>query len=59
MRIQRIRCPLPSPSYVTEEQALKLAELEQAGAIHLAFVARGNAVSDYVPDSVLVGTEVG
>lgn len=50
--------PVTISFYATEEQALKLAELEQAGAIHLAFVARGNAVSDYVPDSVLVGTEV-
>jgi pilus assembly protein CpaB len=50
--------PVTISFYVTEEQALKLAELEQAGAIHLAFIARGNAVSDYVPDSVLVGTEV-
>ncbi len=50
--------PVTVSFFVTEEQALKLAELEQAGAIHLAFVARGNAVSDYVPDSVLVGTEV-
>lgn len=44
--------PVTVSFYATEEQALKLAELEQAGAIHLAFVARGNAVS------VLVGTEV-
>jgi pilus assembly protein CpaB len=50
--------PVTVSFYATEEQALKLAELEQSGAIHLAFVARGNAVSDYVPDSVLVGTEV-
>jgi pilus assembly protein CpaB len=50
--------PVTISFYATEEQALKLAELEHAGAIHLAFVARGNAVSDYVPDSVLVGTEV-
>jgi pilus assembly protein CpaB len=50
--------PVTVSFYVTEEQALKLAELEQSGTIHLAFVARGNAVSEYVPDSVLVGTEV-
>lgn len=50
--------PVTISFYATEEQALKLAELEQAGAIHLAFVARGNAASEYVPDSVLVGTEV-
>ncbi len=50
--------PVTVSFYATEEQALKLAELEQTGAIHLAFVARGNAVSEYVSDSVLVGTEV-
>jgi hypothetical protein len=44
--------------YATEEQALKLAELEQTGSIHLAFVARGDIASEFVSDSVLVGTEV-
>jgi pilus assembly protein CpaB len=50
--------PVTVSFYVTEEQALKLAELEQTGTIHLAFVARGNTASEYVSDSVLVGTEV-
>ncbi len=50
--------PVTISFYVTKEQALKLVELEQQGAIHLAFVARGNAASQYIPDGVLiVGTE--
>jgi len=51
--------PVTVSFYATREQALRLAELEQAGTIHLAFVARGEVVSQYVPSSVLVGTEVG
>lgn len=51
--------PVTVSFYATREQALRLAELEQAGTIHLAFVARGEAVSQYVPGSVLIGTEVG
>lgn len=50
--------PVTISFYVTEEQALKLAELEQSGSIHLAFVARGDVVSEYVKDSVVIGTEV-
>lgn len=50
--------PVTVSFYATREQALKLAELEQTGTIHLAFVARGEAVSQYIPDSVLAGTEV-
>ena len=50
--------PVTVSFYATEEQALKLAVLEQTGSIHLAFVARGNTASAYVSDSVLVGTEV-
>ena len=49
--------PVTVSFYATREQALKLAELEQTG-IHLAFVARGEAVSQYMPDSVLAGLEV-
>lgn len=51
--------PVTVSFYATEEQALKLVELEQTGTIHLAFIARGNTASQYVSDSVLVGTEVG
>jgi|AGTN01.2.fsa_nt_gi SAF domain. len=51
--------PVTISFYATREQALKLAELEQQGAIHLAFVARGNAASQYMPNGVIiVGTEV-
>ena len=49
--------PVTVSFYATTEQALRLAELEQEGSIYLAFVARGDAVSNYVPDSVLAGTE--
>ncbi len=47
--------------YVTPEQALILAELEQDSTIHLAFVARGASASAYLPDAdkVLVGTTEG
>ena len=51
--------PVTVSFYATEEQALKLAELEQSGTIHLAFVARGDTASQYISDSVLVGTGVG
>ena len=50
--------PVTVSFYATQEQALKLAELEQTGTIHLAFVARGTAASEYVSDSVIIGTEV-
>lgn len=50
--------PVTVSFYATEEQALKLAELEQTGTIHLAFIARGNTASQYISDSVLVETEV-
>lgn len=50
--------PITISFYVTEEQALKLVELEQTGTIHLAFVARGDAASEYVSDNVIIGSEV-
>jgi len=50
--------PVTVSFYATKEQALKLAELEQTGTIHLAFVARGDTASEYVSDNVLIGTEV-
>ena len=51
--------PVTVSFYVTQEQALKLAELEQSSTIHLAFIARGSSASEYIPDAgrVLVGTE--
>ena len=50
--------PVTVSFYVNQQQALKLAELEQQGIIHLAFVARGADVSKYLSDRVLTGTEV-
>jgi pilus assembly protein CpaB len=49
--------PVTISFYVNQQQALKLAEIEQEGIIHLAFVARGKAASQYLPDRVLAGTE--
>ena len=50
--------PVTVSFFVTETQAKKLAELEQTGTIQLAFVARSEAASDYLPGRVLDGTEV-
>lgn len=49
--------PVTVSFYVTEAQAKKLAELNQASTIYLVFVARGEAASQYLPDRVLTGTE--
>ena len=43
------RLPATITFYVTEEQALKLAEVEQNGDIHIAFLARGDAADIYIP----------
>ncbi len=43
--------------YVTDTQALKLAELEQRGVVHLAFVARGEATKQYKTNQIIVGSE--
>ncbi len=51
--------PVTVSFYATEQQALLLAELENQSIIHLAFVARGEDVTKYVPDTVLADTEVG
>jgi pilus assembly protein CpaB len=57
--------PVTISFFATEEQALKLAEIENQSIIHLAFVARGAAASEYLSERVLaesegvtVGTEV-
>jgi len=51
--------PVTVSLYATKAQALKLAELEQQGIIHLAFVARGKVASRYIPDKQRVfNTEV-
>jgi pilus assembly protein CpaB len=51
--------PVTVSFYVTPEQALLLAALEQNSTIHLAFVARGESAAAYIPEAgtVLVGTE--
>jgi pilus assembly protein CpaB len=51
--------PVTVSFYVSQEQALRLAELEQQGMIYLAFVARGEDVAQYTSDAVLTETEVG
>lgn len=43
------RLPATITFYVTEEQALKLAEVEQNGDIHIAFLARGDAADVFIP----------
>jgi pilus assembly protein CpaB len=50
--------PVTVSFYATQEQALRLAELEQQGTIYLAFVARGDDVTQYISDAVLAETEV-
>lgn len=42
--------PVTVSFYANQEQALRLAELEQQGIIHLAFIARGEAAAQYIPD---------
>jgi len=37
--------------YVNEQQALRLAEMEEDNIIQLAFVARGEAAMQFIPDS--------
>lgn len=43
------RLPVTITFYATEAQALKLAEVEQNGEIHVTFVARGDAADAYIP----------
>ena len=50
--------PVTVSFYVTQEQALLLAELENESIIHLAFVARSQNILQYIPDAVLTETEV-
>ncbi|UOO38362.1 hypothetical protein IZU99_03665 [Oscillospiraceae bacterium CM] len=50
--------PVTVSFYATQEQAVRLAELEQQGVFHIAFVARGESVTKYISDAVLAGTEV-
>ena len=51
--------PMAVSFYVDQTQALRLAELEHQGIIHLAFVARGESAALYIPDEERVlSTEV-
>ena len=50
--------PVTVSFYATPEQALLLAELENNSIMHLAFVARGQSVMQYIPDAVLTEMEV-
>ena len=50
--------PVTISFYATQEQALLLAELENQSIIHLAFVARGQVITQFIPDAILVETEV-
>lgn len=43
------RLPVTITFYATGEQALKLAEVEQNGEIHVTFLARGDAADAYIP----------
>jgi pilus assembly protein CpaB len=43
--------PVTVSFYVSQEQALRLAELEQQGTIYLAFVARSNDAAQYISDA--------
>ena len=51
--------PLTISLFATEEQARRLAELEQKGMIHLSFVARGDDVLQFISaDQRILNTEV-
>ncbi len=43
------RLPVTITFYAAEEQALKLAEVEQSSELHVAFVARGDAADAFIP----------
>ena len=46
--------PVTISLYVTESQALRLAELEQNGIMHLVFVARGADAAPFITDDIHV-----
>lgn len=43
------RLPVTITFYASEMQAIKLAEIEQEGKLHIVFVARGDAADDFIP----------
>lgn len=51
------RLPTTITFYTTEEQALKLAEVEQNGEIHIALLARGDDADVFIPRSERVLVE--
>lgn len=57
---QANRLPTTITFYATESQALKLAEIEQDGELHIAFLARGSDADVFIPRSerVLVEEDV-
>jgi pilus assembly protein CpaB len=56
---EKNRLPVAVSLYVTEEQALRLADLEQDAVIQLAFVARGRGAAQFIPDARrILNTEV-
>ena len=57
---QANRLPVTITFYATEAQALKLAEIEQDGKLHIAFLARGNDADVFIPrnERVLIEEEV-
>lgn len=54
---QANRLPAAITFYATEEQALKLAEVEQNGEIHIALLARGDDADVFIPRSERVLVE--
>ena len=48
---EKNQLPVTISLFVTETQAIRLADLEQRGEIHLSFVARGNDADQFIPDS--------
>jgi len=51
---EKNQLPVTISLFVTDEQAIRLADLEQRGEIHLSFVARGDDASLFIADSQLV-----
>ena len=52
------RLPVTITFYATETQALKLAEVEQNGELHVTFVARGDDADKFIPRSERVLVEL-
>ena len=52
------RLPVTITFYATGKQALKLAEVEQNGEIHVTFLARGDAADAYIPRAERVLADV-